>query len=470
MITNDVQYRTAKAHADRLDLLLEDVRQRPLGENGALRRQLELDAVWGQAAELREQLREYDDLREGRVPVGVLSTVDDLPRLLVRGRIAAGLSQRDLANRLGLKEQQIQRYESSQYASASLSRLREIAAELGLHGAELPDSMPTSTAVVKRLKDMGLDSAFVRRRIAPPALRERGSDKTEMGSVIDFASRVGRVFGWETGSLLSGAKLAPDRRILATASFKLPKNVDREKVAAYTVYSHYLALVTLHATQDVPRRELPIDALAFRSAWKDAGWLHSFEGLLRFVWDLGIPVLPLADAGAFHAAVWRVGGREVVVLKQGHRNASRWMFDLLHEIGHVLGDLKDRDGSVIDGDDASRDESERRANLFAGDVLLDGRAEAIVKTCVDEAQGSVERLKRVVPRVATAEKVDVGALANYLAFRLSTQDINWWGAASNLQPAGADPWKTSRDLFVERADLASLNPLDRELLNQALVA
>jgi transcriptional regulator with XRE-family HTH domain len=471
MITNDVQYRTAKAQADRLASLLKDIRQRPLdAAEGELRRQLEIDAVEGQVDELGAQLREYDDLREGRAPVGVLSTVDDLPRLLVRARIAAGLSQRQLAGRLGLKEQQIQRYEATQYASASLSRLREVAGELDVQGQELPIAMPTSRAVAKRLSEMGLDSAFVRRRLAPAALRDGLGGASDAGSLINFASRVGRVFGWETGSLLSGEQLEPDRRVLASASFKLPKGSDKAKVEAYTVYAHYLALVTLHATQDLPKHGMPGDASAFRSSWQQLGSTGSFGDLLRFVWELGIPVLPLADAGAFHAAVWRVDAREVVVLKQGHRSASRWMFDLLHEIGHVIVDLGDRDGSIIDGDEASPDDSEQKANRFAGDVLLDGRAEAIVQLCVDEARGSVERLKSVVPRIAAAQRVDIGAVANYLAFRLSMQGINWWGAASNLQSTGPDPWETGRDALIERADLASLNPLDRDLLCQAMVA
>ena len=36
------------------------------------------------------------------------------------GEDCAGLSQKSLAGQLGLKEQQIQRYEASEYASASL--------------------------------------------------------------------------------------------------------------------------------------------------------------------------------------------------------------------------------------------------------------------------------------------------------------------------------------------------------------
>ncbi len=380
------------------------------------------------------------------------------------------LSQRQLADRLGLKEQQIQRYEATQYASASLSRLREVAAELDVQGLELPDALPTSRAVAQRLSEMGLGLAFVRRRLAPAALRDGLGGAGDAGTLINFASRVGRVFGWETGSLLSGEPLEPDRRVLASTSFKLPKGSDKEKAEAYTVYAHYLALVTLHATQDLPKQLVPAHASAFRTSWQQRGSTGSFGDLLRFVWDLGIPVLPLADPGAFHAAVWRVDTREVVVLKQGHRSASRWMFDLLHEIGHVTLDLGDRDGSIIDGDEASPDDSEQMANRFAGDVLLDGRAEAIVQLCVDGARGSVERLKSVVPNIAAAERVDTGAVANYLAFRLSMQGINWWGAAANLQSSGPDPWEASRDALLERADLASLNPLDRDLLCQAMVA
>ena len=47
-------------------------------------------------------------------------------------RIAAGLTQEDLAGRLGVKPQQIQRYEASDYQTASFARLLEIARVLNL--------------------------------------------------------------------------------------------------------------------------------------------------------------------------------------------------------------------------------------------------------------------------------------------------------------------------------------------------
>jgi hypothetical protein len=59
-------------------------------------------------------------------------------------------------------------------------------------------------------------------------------------------------------------------------------------------------------------------------------------------------------------------------------------------------------------------------------------------------------------------------LANYLAYRLSLQDINWWGAATNLQPMDANPWAVARNLLLENIDVAALNEADRELLLLAL--
>ena len=57
--------------------------------------------------------------------------MSELPRLLIKARIARGLSQKSLAGRLGLKEQQNQMYEASEYASASLARVRSVAEVLG---------------------------------------------------------------------------------------------------------------------------------------------------------------------------------------------------------------------------------------------------------------------------------------------------------------------------------------------------
>jgi transcriptional regulator with XRE-family HTH domain len=469
VITNDVQYRTAKAHIDRLQTLVDDLAERPVADNEEQLRRLEVAAVESQLTELRQQLTEYDELREGRVPIGELSSLDDLPNLLIRARIASGLSQRGLAERLGLKEQQIQRYESSAYATASLARLREVATAVGLERSALVEETIDGSAVLAQLDRLGLDRAFVRRRLAPAALREvPGRDQGSLAPVIDLASRLGRVYGLEGSALLAGESIDLDEHALA-ANFKLPKGTSRDRVAAYTVYAHYLALVTLQSTERIASPTLPVDAADFRRRWHMHTSGRAFSDLLSFVWSLGIVVLPLADAGGFHAAVWRAHGRHVVVLKQGMRLSSRWSFDLLHEIGHIVDGWDDDEAGVVDADDMGTDPIETTANQFAGQVLLDGRAEELVQECVHDAAGSVERLKRVVPQVAANAGVDAAALANYMAFRLSLQDINWWGTATNLQSSDRDPWETCRDALIANANLDVLNPLDRQLLNQALV-
>ena len=56
----------------------------------------------------------------------------NLPELLIKAHIARGLTQRELADRVGLKEQQIQKYEATDYVAAKWSRIREVADVLSM--------------------------------------------------------------------------------------------------------------------------------------------------------------------------------------------------------------------------------------------------------------------------------------------------------------------------------------------------
>ncbi len=55
---------------------------------------------------------------------------------MIRARIARGLTQKDLAKRLGIKEQQIQRYEETDYASASMARVNQVIKALDIEVKE----------------------------------------------------------------------------------------------------------------------------------------------------------------------------------------------------------------------------------------------------------------------------------------------------------------------------------------------
>ena len=97
----------------------------------------EFEALNSEMHALRNQIKEYETIKSGALTRFTSSDIGDLPMMIIHARIARGLSQRELANLVGLKEQQIQRYESEKYSSASLNRLREIAKALNLSITEI---------------------------------------------------------------------------------------------------------------------------------------------------------------------------------------------------------------------------------------------------------------------------------------------------------------------------------------------
>ena len=134
MIKNERQYRITRTQAERFGRTLRGLRERSGGADGIhpIIAQAQVDAVSSQLADLEVELREYEAVREGEFQVEALRGVADLPMLLIKARIAGGLTQRELADRMGLKEQQIQRYEATDYAAAKWSRIREVADVLSM--------------------------------------------------------------------------------------------------------------------------------------------------------------------------------------------------------------------------------------------------------------------------------------------------------------------------------------------------
>lgn len=480
MISNERQYRITKAEADRFRRVLEELEQTG-AEEGVHPRlaKAQHDAVRSQLDELREELAEYEHLKAGIVPVIQINSFDELGDGLVKARIAAGLSQKELGARLNLKEQQIQRYESDRYASASFQRLQDVAQAIGVKIRKeilLPLAPKNYRSLVAKLAQAGLESDFLQSRLLPTSdvARLEGDIKdTDEDALVRRAADVAsRIYGWSTEELFASAPLAPPRFAAAEARFKIPGKRNQRSTSLYAAYANYLAVLVLKACESLPLRPIPDDAEAFRKAFLSKYDSLTLESVLHFAWDLGVPVLPLKDRGTFHGACWRYDSRNVVVLKQTSRHISRWLFDLLHELFHAAQNPDQANFEVLEADENSAErrdsEEEVAASHFAGDVLLKGKAEEIAQACVRRANSSVERLKSVVPEMADQFRVEVGSVANYLAFRLSWQGINWWGAASNLQKDDGNPWEVARDVFLERFPFEIHNEVDRQLLTRAL--
>jgi len=481
MISNERQYRITKAEADRFRRALEELERNSGAQEGVHPRlvKAQLDAVQSQLDDLREELSEYELLKAGDVPVIQINSFDELGDGLVKARIAAGLSQKELGARLNLKEQQIQRYEADRFASASLQRLQDVAQAIGVKIRKeilMPFAPTNYNSLVAKLAQAGLEKDFLQSRLLPTsdvARLEGNMEAADEDAYVRRAADVAsRIYGWSTEELFAPAPLAPPRFAAAEARFKIPSKRNRRSTSLYAAYANYLAVVVLKACELLPLRPVPHDAAAFRKVFLSKYDAINLESVLHFAWDLGVPVLPLKDRGTFHGACWRYDARNVVVLKQTSRHMSRWLFDLLHELFHAAQNPDQSSFEVLEADENSAErrdsEEEVAASQFAGDVLLQGKAEEIAQACVRRAHGSVERLKNVVPEMANEFRVEVGAVANYLAFRLSWQGISWWGAASNLQKDDGDPWEAARDVFLERFPFEVHSEVDRQLLTRAL--
>jgi transcriptional regulator with XRE-family HTH domain len=453
MIKNERQYRITRAQLERFRAEIERMARgtsAPPGTHPELVK-AQLDAMRSQGDDLQREIDEYEALQAGTEKVLTVTSFAELPDALVKARIAGGLSQKQLADRIGVKEQQVQRYEATGYAGASLTRIQEVIAALGVHVTEdvyLPSARLAVAGVLARLKSAGIHRDFASNRLLPPVSAEGDAPESATISALGAADVVSRVFGWSARMLFGDAPLTFSGAAAGTARFKLRKGQEARGLYAYAAYAQYLARLAIRACPTPPARTLQTDPAAVGRSLARSGAEITLRQTTSWLWDRGIPVLPLADSGMFHGACWRIGGRGVVVIKQRTESEARWIYDLLHEYWHLATERSETDFSHVDWETAleSRESlaEEARANMFAGDVVLDGRAEPLADECVKAASGSVEKLKTVVPSVARNAGVRVDSLANYLAFRLSLQGIAWWGAAANLQKRDEAPFATVR--------------------------
>ena len=459
MITNERQLQIARGEIARFEAALDGGIVETGIDPAILKAQRQ--ALAAQLDELRQDVRAYLELRSGEVRTFEINSLAELPRVLISCRIASGMTQRELAERLSLKEQQIQRYETQEYQGASFERIADVADAIGI---EVPGRLAladagSTEAVLKRAAVAGVESLFVRRRIAP-----RGSPRF-------VADRLGYVFGWKPSAMFSAVPLELPAMAGGSARFKMPKGRNARVVAAYTVYVHRLAQICAQAMPILPVKPIPIEARPMIELIRRRGSVN-FANALETAWDLGVIVQPLADSGQFHGACWRIAGTNVVVLKQGERSTARWLVDLLHELFHAGRFPEDPDFEVIEEPETSDtrrdDPEERQATWYASLVATDGRAEELFKSAVESAGGDLRHLKSAVARVATDAGVDAGVLANYAAYRLSMQDENWWGAAANLQDRSGNPLEMARDTFFRRFDFSALDETALELLQLAL--
>lgn len=129
MILNQRQYKVTKAQMARLRKTLElSIESREKMDKRVFRSMIV--GIKSQINELKKQISEYEEIQNAEYLV--YSSIEELPNILIKARVARGYTQRDLAKKLNIDTQQIQRYEKSNYSSVSLERAIAIFKAIGI--------------------------------------------------------------------------------------------------------------------------------------------------------------------------------------------------------------------------------------------------------------------------------------------------------------------------------------------------
>ena len=125
MIRNEVEYRESvsrlQAERERMAAYLDDLQKKGVSEAEIKR---VIDPLRSFHDQLAEEVASYERLLRGEF--WELVNFDGLGRLLIALRIASGVTQRQLAQRLGVHESQVSRDERNEYHGATMERVRRV--------------------------------------------------------------------------------------------------------------------------------------------------------------------------------------------------------------------------------------------------------------------------------------------------------------------------------------------------------
>jgi HTH-type transcriptional regulator/antitoxin HigA len=326
--------------------------------------QAQQDALESEREVLADQLKEYEALKSGTITDFTTDSLHELPDLLVKARIAKGISQRQLAQRLGIKEQQVQRYEAERYGRASLRRLLEIADAL--------DLQVRKHAHVER----DAKAAVTERRVAFDWTR--------------FPLKEMYRRGWFTGFIGSEEEAERNAESLLTsflsiASVRAVSAFHRKHVRSGSTLDDY-ALFAWECRVRWLAQEMPLLA-TFSASQLTAEWARNLaqqsavdDGPTRvksYLRDCGImlvvePYMPKTYLDG--AALFLADKGPIVAMTLRYDRLDNFWFVLLHEIAHLCLHFRSGDFEPFFDDlDAGPDRLEAEADRFASEALVPGQ-------------------------------------------------------------------------------------------------
>lgn len=314
-------------------------------------------ALIHERTELADGITAYREAREGSPQKLEARAGDDIGALLVAARVAKGWKQKDLARRLFLPEQQVQRYEAERYRSVSLNNLMRVARTLGV----------TLTAdISNRLQEPWLPSYEMTQAELQKVLKHARAnkwldkvDQSDEAGISQLRRTVAEHVGDHgTPSLLrTGLNVADHKEDWLLLAWKAQvtriaqKHIQQNRTRYRLLEISWLRdLVRLSALPDGPIR---------------AKSLLAEHGIVLIV-ERAISGMKV-DGAAF-----LVEGVPVIGMTLRLDALDNFWFTLLHEVAHVV--LHYRTGLAAgffdDVETSEIDELEAEANQFASGMLI----------------------------------------------------------------------------------------------------
>lgn len=307
-------------------------------------------------ADLADAIIAYETAKDTSNPSGLERRAGSDPGLvLIVARIAKGYTQRDLAWRLGVKEQQVQRNEADRYSSVSVKNYARVAALLGVRLAASIEPNPQFRGLDKVIDDVS---------------------KEDIKKIIKH----GRQSGWFSEDM-DEAKL---RQYIAENRIDFGSPTLLRTGLNVRDHSEDVLLHAWRARVVSRAREIVKKGGVVQYDPVNTSWLHQLPGLSVFQDGPRRAQTLLMQAGIVMVAEPQIPGlaidgaafldEDVPVIGMTIRkdDIGNFWFSLLHEVGHVvLHRLTGLTSGFFDQFEAQAvDEQEAEADAFASNMLI----------------------------------------------------------------------------------------------------
>lgn len=366
-----------------------------------------------------------------------------------------GITQKDAAAKAGMSSPQLAKLERGE-TDMRISTLRGILRALNASFADVasPDAPEVSLKELgKEAEQFGVPREIVGR----------------LGAALGpqhLADLLDRVFGWDPQNVTKGV-LSP---LPAAHAVLKRRSTTGESSAGLIVLAESLARRAAFAYRE-RAGGVPNDPKLIRDAMGAGSGSVTLEPLLRWCWENGVVVAPMAAKGGFSAAAWMIGDQPVVVIKEAPDYWAYWVFALAHELGHLgLGHVVS-DG-VVDIDSATKysdDDQEQQANEFALDLLVPDSV-SMLREIRRRSEGpkAHEDFKWRAKDVARARGYNEPLVLLVAAFGLPdvAGSKDRWGSANKEAKGEGGARNLVAQQFARHVDLDQLDRLDSALVKE----